>query len=264
MNTANKHKPLLIAIAISHYCEKVRWTMDYLDIDYVEEDHAPPFHRQYTSHHGGTTVPVLVTNEQALVDSRDIMHYLDTVAVDKQLYPQDVELRHQAETLEKLFDQKLGVATRNWGYYYAIQKPLKIAIAWGLNAPLSEKIKCIIAVPRIPGLLRQYYNVTEASKEAALKDIKEVFTVVNQRLNSGQQYLIGNNLSSADITFAALASPVIRPEYHPFYDSQLAKSPTEIVAVIEELRATPAGELVMRMYREHRPVGANGSSPVKH
>lgn len=252
MNIANKNKPLLIAIAISHYCEKVRWAMDYLNIDYVEEDHAPLFHRQYTSLHGGTTVPVLVTHEQALVDSREIMHYLDTVAVDKQLYPQDVELRHQAETLEALFDQKLGVATRNWGYYYAMQKPLKIAIAWGINAPWSEKIKCIIAFPKLPGLLRQNYNVTEASKEDALQDIKEVFTVVNQRLNSGQQYLIGDKLSSADITFAALASPVIRPEHHPFYDSRLAKLPAEIVAIIEELRDTPAGKLVMHMYREHR------------
>jgi glutathione S-transferase len=252
MNTANNKKPLLIAIAISHYCEKVRWAMDYLDIDYVEEDHSPLFHRQYTARYGGTTVPVLVTDEQALVDSHDIMHYLDTVAVDRQLYPQDVELRHQAETLEELFDQKLGVATRNWGYYYAIQKPLKLAIAWGVNAPLREKIKCIIAVPRIPGLLRQYYNVTEASKEVALKDIKEVFTVVNQRLDSGQQYLLGNNLSSADITFAALASPVIRPEHHPVYNSQLSKIPAEMVKVIKELRATPAGALVLRMYREYR------------
>jgi glutathione S-transferase len=252
MNTANQNKPTLIAIAISHYCEKVRWAMDYLDIEYVEEDHAPPFHRQYTSRHQGTTVPVLVTHEQALVNSRDIMHYLDTVAVEKQLYPQDAELRQQAETLEELFDQKLGVATRNWGYYYAIQQPLKVAIAWGINSPLSEKIKCIIATPKISGLLRQKYNVTEASKEKALQDIKEVFNVVNQRLNSGQKYLLGNNLSSADITFAALASPVIRPEYHPVYSSQLSKLPTEIVSVIEDLRKTPAGELVMRMYREHR------------
>jgi glutathione S-transferase len=252
MNTVNRNKPLLIAIAISHYCEKVRWAMNYLDIDYVEEDHAPLFHRQYTARYGGTTVPVLVTDEQALVDSREIMHYLDTVAVDKQLYPQDPQLRHQVETLEELFDQKLGTATRNWGYYYAIQKPWKIAIAWGINAPLREKIKCIIASPRIPGLLRQFYNVTEASKEDALQDIKKVFTVVNQRLNSGQEYLVGNNLSSADITFAALASPVIRPEYHPVYNSQLSKLSTEMVAVIEELRETPAGELVMRLYREHR------------
>ncbi|HEY9771809.1 MAG TPA: hypothetical protein V6C71_25475 [Coleofasciculaceae cyanobacterium] len=66
------------------------------------------------------------------------------------------------------------------------------------------------------------------------------------------QYLVGDCLSSTDITFAALASPVICPEYHPVYDDQLSKLPPEMVAIIEELRTTPAGKLVMRMYREHR------------
>lgn len=32
-----EQKPRLIAIALSHYCEKVRWALDYLGIDYVEE-----------------------------------------------------------------------------------------------------------------------------------------------------------------------------------------------------------------------------------
>ena len=248
----NKQKPRLIAIAISHYCEKVRWAMDYLSIDYVEENHAPPFHREYTSRHGGTTVPVLVTDKKALVDSHDILHYLDSVSADRQLYPPDPELRDRVETLEELFDRRLGVATRCWAYYYAIKKPLAIAIAWGKQAPLIEKIKIAIAFPKIPNLLKQNYNLTLEGKDSAWREIREIFTLVNQKLNSGQQYLVSDCLSAADITFAALASPVIRPKNHPIYDSQLSKFPTEMVEVIEELRATPAGELVLRMYREHR------------
>jgi glutathione S-transferase len=259
MNTANPNKPLLITIATSHYCEKVRWALDYLEIDYVEESHAPPFHRQYTSRYGGTSVPVLVVNDKAFTDSQDILHYLDTIAPEQQLYPQDLELRQQAETLEKLFDDKLGVATRCLGYYYAIQQPWSILAAWGKGTSLLEKIKCAVAFPKTVNFLKQNYNVTAKGKEATLQDIKEVFDIVNQKLNSGQQYLVGDceasrrhRLSSADITFAALASPVIRPEHHPFYNSQLSKVPVEMIAVIKELRATPAGELVMRMYREHR------------
>lgn len=248
----NKQKPRLIAIAISHYCEKVRWAMDYLNIDYVEENHAPPFHRQYTSRYQGTTVPVLVTDKKALVDSHDILHYLDSVSTDRQLYPPDPELGDRVETLEELFDRKLGVATRCWAYYYAIKKPWAIAIAWGKQAPLIEKIKIAIAFPKIPDLLKQNYNLTLEGKDSALRKIREIFTIVSQKLNSGQQYLVGDRLSAADITFAALASPVIRPKNHPVYDSQLSKFPTEMVEVIEELRATPAGELVLRMYREHR------------
>ena len=252
MNTISKSKILLIAIAISHYCEKVRWALDYLDINYVEENHSPPFHREYTSRHGGTTVPVLVTDNQAFVDSHDILNYLDSISLDKRLYPQDPQLRQQVETLEKLFDDKLGVAARRWAYYYTIDKPLSIAIAWGKGAPLIEKIKIAIAFWKIPNLLKTTYKVTPKGKKTALKAIREVFAVVNKKLDCDQRYLVGNNLTAADITFAALASPILRPNNHPIYDSNLSKLPPEMVAVIEELRTTPAGELVMRMYREHR------------
>ena len=250
--TIDKPTHRLIAIAVSHYCEKVRWALDYLNVNYIEENHAPPFHRKYTSGYGGTTVPVLVTEDKAFVDSHDILYYLDSICANKPLYSPNAEVNQQIETLEELFDRKLGVATRLWGYYYAIQKPLFIAIAWGKGASLIEKIKCVITVPKTFNFLKQNYNVTPEGKNAALQEIREIFNLVDRQLNSGQQYLVGDRLSAADITFAALASPVIRPKNHPVYDSQLSKLPTEMVAVIEELRATSAGKLVLRMYQKHR------------
>ena len=245
-------QPRLIAIAISHYCEKVRWAMDYLDIDYIEEDHAPPFHRQYTSRHGGTTVPVLVASDKALTDSHDILQYLDSISDSKKLYPEDSELRALVEEWEKLFDEKLGVATRNWAYYYAMQQPLKVAIAWGSKAPLIEKIKAISIFWKIPQILKQSYNITPATKDAALQEIEEIFAMVNKELDSGQKYLVGNSLTAADLTFAALSSPVLRPPNHPFYDSQLSKLSSVRASTIEELRATSAGQLAMNMYRQYR------------
>ena len=252
MNMSEIKKPRLIAIAISHYCEKARWAMEYLGIDYIEEDHAPPFHQQYTSRYGGSSVPVLVTENKAFTNSKDILNYLDSISQEKKLYPEDLELRQQVETLERLFDEKLGVATRTVGYYYAIQQPLKVAIAWGLNAPLIEKVKAISGFPKIPQLMKQFYEINADTKDAALQDIKEVFAVVDRELATGQKYLVGDCLTAADLTFAALASPVLRPPNHPFYDSQLSKLPAEIAKTIEELRATPAGDLALRLYREHR------------
>ena len=251
MNTSDKNKPRLIAIAISHYCEKVRWAMDYLDIDYIEEDHAPPFHRQYTSRHGGTTVPVLVTPDKAFTDSHDILQYLDSISKSK-LYPEDVIKCDRVKEWEKLFDEKFGVATRTYGYYYAMQQPLKVAIAWGIKAPLIEKIKAIFAFPKIPQILQQFYNITPAAKDAALEEIQAIFAKVSQELDSGQKYLVGNSVTAADLTFAALSSPVLRPPNHPVYDWRLSKLTPERIATIEELRATPAGQLAMNMYREHR------------
>jgi glutathione S-transferase len=68
--------PRLITIALSHYCEKARWALDWLKIPYIEESHIPLIHRFYTRPHGGRSVPVLITQTGAFVDSKDIISIL--------------------------------------------------------------------------------------------------------------------------------------------------------------------------------------------
>ena len=85
-----------------------------------------------------------------------------------------------------------------------------------------------------------------------MQDIEEVFALVERELATGQKYLVGDSLTAADLTFAALASPVLRPPNHPFYDSSLFKLSAESASKIKALRATPAGELVLRIYRDNR------------
>ncbi|MBE9168050.1 glutathione S-transferase [Pleurocapsales cyanobacterium LEGE 06147] len=254
--------PRLITISISHYCEKVRWALDWLKIPYVEESHAPPFHRLYTRRHGGTSVPVLVTETDTFVDSTDILHYLDTIAPEvNQLYPNQPELRREVEKLEELFDIKLGISTRCWSYFYSLKQPDLIKKGWCTGVPWREKIGCAIAFPLMCRLVERGYNITAEEAARSLQKIKTVFETVTERLRSrpqrgakrsGNEYLVGNNFSAADLTFAALASPVLRPVNHPIYSSSIKKFPLEVVEVIQELRKTPAGAFALRLYRENR------------
>ena len=253
MNNQQSPNLRLITITVSHYCEKVRWALDWLNIAYVEESHAPPFHRFYTSRYGGTTVPVLITENKTFTDSTDILHYLDSIApAGKQLYPIEPELRREVEELEELFDTKLGVATRRWAYFYRLQQPRVISQVWQIRVPWLEKVGCAIAFPVMIRLLKQKYNLTAEQASISLQTIRDIFEVVNQRLESGQQYLVGNSLSVADITFAALAAPVLSPKHHPIYQSQRQKPPQEMLTIIKELRKTLAGAFVMRLYQELR------------
>ena len=250
MNQQNLAKHHLIAIAISHYCEKVRWGLDWLGIEYTEENHAPPLHRSHTTKYGGTTVPVLVTEDRAFVSSTAILHYLDTIAPLKQLYPQ--KSRQEIEQLEQLCDRQLGVATRCWSYYYALQQPRLILRAWCKGVSLEEKQQCAALLTQTIQLFKQNSNVTIAGKEAALQTIREVFEVISDKLRSGKKYLVGDSLSAADITFSALASPVLRPENHPYYSPKIQNLSSEMKSTIEELRHTPAGKFALQLYREQR------------
>lgn len=243
----------LITISVSHYCEKVRWALDWLEIPYVEESHSPPFHLIYTRRQGGKTVPVLVTQQNSFIDSTDILHYLDTIASPEQkLYPQEPSLRQKVEQWEELFNQRLGVATRCWGYYYALQQPELIKKMWSINAPWLEKIGLILLEPLMLPILQRGYNITVEGAEKSLEEIKQIFELVSEHLSSSGKYLVGESFSAADLTFAALASPVLRPENHPVYSSDIQQFHPDKIEIIKQLRETQAGKFALDLYQFRR------------
>lgn len=252
---ANAEAVRLITIPISHYCEKVRWALDLLKIPYIEERHVPVFHRLASRKHGGSSVPVLVTKSGSFTDSTDILHYLDTISSSGQyLYPTNAEMRRQVEELEELFDAKLGADTRNWGYFYRSGDRDTMRKAWCNSTPVLERIGFEIAFPFMSSKVRQVYSITADSAAAALQGIKDIFEIVNQRLAGGKTYLAGDTISAADITFAALAAPVLLPPEHPVLVAKIEQLPSEMAAVIKELQSTAAGVYALRLYREQRRV----------
>ncbi len=248
---ANSSVNRLITIAVSHYCEKVRWALDWLNIPYVEESHVPLFHRLATRQHGGSSVPVLVTETGAFTDSTDILHYLDTLAPEgRYLYSTDPELCQEVEQLEELFDTQLGVNIRRWAYSYGLDDTQMIRQLWSKGTPGFEQVGLAIAFPLMRRVVQQAYNVTASSAASSLVEIKQVFEIVNQRLADNRLYLVGGKFSAADLTFAALAAPALRPPEHPIISSQSHEINSEMAAVIQELRATPAGAYALRLYRQ--------------
>lgn len=247
----NSSAKRLITIAVSHYCEKVRWALDWLNIPYIEESHVPLLHRLATRQYGGTSVPVLVTKTSTFTDSTAILHYLNTIApAGRQLYPTAPKLRQEVEQLEELFDTKLGVNTRRWAYFYRLDDAQVMRQMWSKGTPWVEQVGLAIAFPLIRQVVRQAYNVTASAAASSLEEIKQVFEIVNQRLVDNRLYLVGNEFSAADLTFAALAAPALRPSRHLTASSQLDGINSEMVAVIQELRATPAGAYALRLYQQ--------------
>jgi len=73
----------LITLPISHYCEKARWALERAGIAYREERHVQLIHRVAVRRAGGgSTVPVLVTADGAIADSREILVWVDARTPD--------------------------------------------------------------------------------------------------------------------------------------------------------------------------------------
>jgi glutathione S-transferase len=79
----------LIAIPISHFCEKARWALEWAGLDYVEERHVQGVHRAVAQRAGGgRTVAVLVAPEGVVAESEEILAHADrSVPDERKLFP---------------------------------------------------------------------------------------------------------------------------------------------------------------------------------
>jgi glutathione S-transferase len=239
----------LITIPVSHYCEKVRWALEYLRIPFQELPHMPPFHSNATKKYGGTTTPLLATGTAVIKDSTDILHYLDTLYPGK-LYPNQPELRELIDELEALFNDKLGVHTRRWGYSYVLT-PKLLYPRWTMGVPIWEKWLFPIVFPKVSKIVQEKFDINATSASASYQEIQQVFDRVNQVLADGRKYLLGDQFSAIDITFAALAAPVLQAPEH-LMASPIDSLPAQMQTEIRQCQATPAGKLGLRLYRDHR------------
>jgi glutathione S-transferase len=236
--------PRLITIPFSHYCDKARWALERCGVMYVEEGHLPLFHYAAAFRAGGgRTVPVLVTDDGVLRDSTDIAAWADARRPGA-LLPADPAERADALALEDELDRQLGPATRRWAYAQLLPKREAEAIMLR-GVPHWQRRVLPLARPIAIAFLRRGLNITPAGVDRSRGKIDATFARVGERLRDGRRFLVGNTLTIADITFAALAAPAIAPD-----DEIRALLPA---AEVDTWRATPAGQFALRVHAARHP-----------
>lgn len=241
----------LITIPFSHYCEKARWALDRCDLPYEEDGHLPMLHYLPARRAGGKrTVPILVDGETVLADSSDIIAWAD----DKRptaLYPASDTDKADARTLEEDFDSHLGPAARRWAYAHMLPRK-DLVETFTKNVPRWESLLLRATKPLAFAFIKRGLKIDAAGVERSRVKIEDTFARIAQHLADGRRFLIGDRFSVADLTFAALAAPILMPAEAPTKYPDLATLPDEIRAQITAWRASPAGELGLRLYRDHR------------
>lgn len=261
----------LITIPCSHFCEKSRWTLDWLGIPFQEEGHAPGMHRFSTRSNGGSTVPLLTTDasKTLLTDSSDIVTWAnEATAGQRRLLPEDPLLRAEALKIEDMCDEVLGPATRIVAYHYLLQeKALTVDTVAPVDwVPAWERVAIQMGFFALAPSLRRGLDINDTTCAKAVATIDDVFIKLAARLEGGnRRYLVGDRFSVADLAFASLASPVLLPPEMPLYHRLLAIAPPAYVAVVTRFRNTEAGRHAMRMFaEERRSATASSTSSASH
>lgn len=261
----------LITVAVSHYCEKVRWGLDLLEADendspiyYTEDAHAPGFSSFFTvpaSNDTASQVPMIVMEEDDAKAGKSRMMYGSDVILKKLcpfLYPEDIA--EEIHDMEAFLGQRLGPSVRCLVYHHLLQ-PKNHKICARICAENTSNIEKVLFEKMLSrGLsqrFRKFSKINEDTAEASEAAVRDIFADVSKRLeqNNGgrKKYLLGNTFTAADLTFAALASPMFRlPQLKTFVPVEDSELPLALLKLADEMRATTAGQHVVNMYEQHR------------
>lgn len=248
-------------IELSHYNEKARWALDHKGVPYTLRAPMPGLHGPralYETRGKQRRLPVLELEGRTIGDSTAIIAALEQHTPTPALYPSDPGERARALELEDYFDEELGPEIRRFGWHHLLADPDAAAEAvFRGQSPLRARVmRTTFGVARLS--VKRDYGIDADSDESARRAVLAVMDRLEAELGGGD-YLVGDSFSVADLTAAALFTPMVRPPERPFMPDAVAPPLEEFG---DQLMARPGGAWVLQTYARHRGayVGAPASS----
>ncbi len=242
--------PLLWHIPLSHFNEKVRWTLDYKRIPHRRRVLGADYLIRAWRATGRGTLPILFLDGRAIGDSTHIIAALEERHPEPPLYPADAAARQRALTLEDHFDEGLGPALRA-----AIVTPLfrndpDVALrvlTTGMPAKAYQNLRPLMRI--FPAFYRFRHKINDAQLEADRATVNAALDRIEEE-RQGRAYLVGDAFTVADLTAAAMLGALLQP---PEIQYPLS---VELPPYLQSYRATllrhPAMQWAADIYRLHR------------
>ncbi|MDX2099204.1 MAG: glutathione S-transferase family protein [Leptolyngbyaceae cyanobacterium bins.59] len=198
----------LLQFSTSHYCRKARLALGYKGITYEVANLTPGLHAlRLKPLTGTTTVPVLFPNDPAyplvISDSSNILRFLEANFPTPPLLPSDETLQAESWLLEDWLDESIGTATRF--VYYDYRSGEGKAIDPSLFSQVLIRV------------VRSQYQINPTTAQLATARLTQALHTLSLRWQH-RPYLVGDSFSVADLTAAALLSPLaLIPSYQQTY-----------------------------------------------
>jgi glutathione S-transferase len=242
--------PELWQFTSSHFNEKARWALDFKRVPHIRHSMIPGFHVPVVMRMTGKThVPVLKLNGVAVTDSSRIIEALERAYPEPALYPVEPEHRRRALELEDFFDEELGPYIRRWIFHVILPYPRFVRAAFVSHASPAAQLAQRAMSPLIGAVMRRQMNINPATAEVARsKTIAAMDRLEHELRPSG--YLVGDRFTVADLTAAALLSPLVRPPEFPY--KAAGPIPEPLAKIRDSLSTHSAFLWTLQTYRQHR------------
>ena len=249
--------PVLWQLQISHYVEKVRWTLDYKRVPHVRRTLLPGLHVLKTQRQTGdtSTTPVLTVKGCSTGDSSRIIALIEERWPHPPLYPEDPAQRRRALELEEFFDEELGPHIRRAFYHELLPHPELVVPLFTDGQPSAARALLRAGFPMLRVAMRRRFEINaNAAANSRAKMVAAMDRLEREISPSG--YLVGDSFTVADLTAAALFYLVPRPAGFPYAmvaDDDLPGSWREF---LDSLAHRPGGQWLAEIYRRHRGASA--------
>lgn len=245
--------PVLYIFAISHYCEKARWALDYLGVDYRLQHLSPVSYIKIVRGLGvpDTSLPILAGGSQTLQGSAQI---IDWAEAHKGPGTASLEAgidSTAAREIECRLDDIAGVHLRR--YYYSealLDRPHKVRPIFARDLSWHQRLVLRLAWARIRRYMIRGMDLGVAQGLESRDIVEAELDWLDNLLADGRAFLLGERFSRVDLTAASLLSPLALPPEHPAYhDLQL---PPGIAADLEAWRERPSLRWIRGLYQRFR------------
>jgi glutathione S-transferase len=240
----------LYTFTLSHFSEKIRWALSASAIPFEEHPWTPFFHVPGAVRRGGkTTVPILEATGVRVQDSTRILHWLEKNRAPFALMPAEPAEREAALAVEARFDHA-GEHVVRYAYSTVLDDAESVIRFWTLDATPRQARIVRRWFPVMRWVFRRKLRVNAASVAKSRDAIASGVAWLESQGVPERPYLIGDHLSVADLTAAALLAPLACPDEHPIYGSARYRAGVE--PLVRDWQDGRAFAWVRQTYRSHR------------
>jgi glutathione S-transferase len=242
--------PELWQFTSSHFNEKARWALDFKRVPHIRHSLIPGFHVPVIKRMTGKThVPVLKLNGAAISDSSKIIEALERAYPEPALYPADPDERRRALELQDYFDEELGPYIRRWIFYVILPYPQFVRAAFVSHASPAAQLAQRAMSPLIGVIMRRQMNINPATAEIARNKTLAAMDRLEHELQASG-YMVADGFTVADLTAAALLSPLVRPPEFPY--KAAGPLPEPLAKIRDSVSTHRAFRWTLETYRQHR------------
>ena len=200
----------LYQFPISHYCEKVRWALEYKNINYKKINLLPGLHAKKAKKlSSNSSLPILIHEKNIINESSEIISYLDKTFPKNTLTPSDQKLKQEAIQWEQFADEIIGPDVRRICYHTLLNYPEIITPYFTNNGPWYGNLYMKVTFPKLSRSMRNLMKIDDTTMPKInlrlTQSIEKTYNHIKDRA-----FFVGDSFTRADLAIASLLAPLCK------------------------------------------------------